>query len=167
METTQLASGTLFIHSAPTALRSHIEWAADAAFAIPAPLRWTSQPVEPGTWRAETPWRGDVVVAGKFISTLAAWQRVRVEMTVETGAVPHRWSLTPSLGIFSAHTDEAGSVLVDEMRLRAAVTAARRTGLRLEDEICDLLGEPWDVELEAYRACDPSLDVSWLAREVG
>ena len=134
METTQLASGTLFIHSAPTALRSHIEWAADAAFAIPAPLRWTSQPVEPGTWRAETPWRGDVVVAGKFISTL---------------------------------TGEAGSVLVDEMRLRAAVTAARRTGLRLEDEICDLLGEPWDVELEAYRACDPSLDVSWLAREVG
>ena len=111
--------------------------------------------------------RGDVVDAGKFISTLAASQRVRVEMTVETGAVPHRWSLTPSLGIFSAHTDEAGSVLVDEMRLRAAVTAARRTGLRLEDEICDLLGEPWDVELEAYRACDPSLDVSWLAREVG
>ena len=42
METTQLASGTLFIHSASTALRSHIEWAADAAFVMPAPLRWTS-----------------------------------------------------------------------------------------------------------------------------
>ncbi|GAE67023.1 hypothetical protein JCM18909_53 [Cutibacterium acnes JCM 18909] len=100
METTQLASGTLFIHSASTALRSHIEWAADAAFVMPALLRWTSQPVEPGTWRAESAWRGDVVDARTFISTLAAWQQVRVELTVETGAAPHRWSVTPDLGIF-------------------------------------------------------------------
>lgn len=85
METTQLASGTLFIHSASTALRSHIEWAADAAFVMPAPLRWTSQPVEPGTWRAESAWCGDVVDARTFISTLAAWQRVRVELTVKQG----------------------------------------------------------------------------------
>ena len=163
METTQLASGTLFIHSASTALRSHIEWAADAAFVMPALLRWTSQPVEPGTWRAESAWRGDVVDARTFISTLAAWQQVRVELTVETGAAPHRWSVTPDLGIFSAPIDEAGSVLVDEMRLRSAIAAARRTGLRLDDEICDLLGEPWDVELEPYRACDPSLQVPWLS----
>ena len=117
----------------------------------------------PGTWRAESAWRGDVVDARTFISTLAAWQRVRVELTVETGAAPHRWSVTPDLGIFSAPIDEAGSVLVDEMRLRSAIAAARRTGLRLDDEICDLLGEPWDVELEPYRACDPSLQVPWLS----
>lgn len=161
----QFASGTLFIHSTPTALCSHIEWAADAALAMPEGLRWSPQPVEPGTWRCETPWRGGVVAAGHLVSTLAAWGRVRLELTVESGAQPRRWSVTPDLGIFSALTDEAGSVLVDEMRLRSAMSAARRGGQRLDDLISDALGEPWDVELEAYRACDPSLDVAWLTRD--
>ncbi|WP_130865299.1 DUF3145 family protein [Acidipropionibacterium timonense] len=155
------AEGMIFIHSAPTALRSHVEWAVDAAVVAPS-FRWTRQPVEPGTWRSEATWRGTAASAAALVSTLAAWGRLRFDLTIESGAPSRRWSVTPDLGVFSAAMDEAGSVLVDEHRLRNAVAQARR-GAVLADEIADLLGEPWDVELEAYRACDPQLDVSWLA----
>ncbi|MEA5646715.1 MAG: DUF3145 family protein [Cutibacterium granulosum] len=44
---------------------------------------------------------------------------------------------------------------------------SRRMGTDLATQISDLLGEPWDVELEAYRAGDPTIDVSWFAAQVG
>ncbi|AXE38999.1 DUF3145 family protein [Acidipropionibacterium virtanenii] len=163
------SGGMLYIHSAPTALRTHIEWAADAAVVLPAGIRWQRQPVEYGCWRAETPWHGEPEGAAGLVSTLATWGRLRIEVTVDPPAAGagHRWSVTPDLGIFSAETNEIGDVVVDENRLRQAMIRARSQGEPLEAEISDLLGEPWDVELEPFRACDPDLDVSWLGSEVG
>lgn len=166
------ASGMLFIHSAPTALRSHIEWLATAAVGMPSPMQWDRQPVEPGSWCCEVAWQGSQQQAAGLVSTLAGWGRLRFELTVDAGAegfdgLGHRWSVTPSLGVFSATTSAAGDVLVDENRLRLAMLVARREGTDLQADLADLLGEPWDVELEAYRARDPELDVSWLSSQVG
>ena len=69
--------------------------------------------------------------------------------------------------MFHCATDDAGSIRVDEVRLRTAVMESRRMGTDLATQISDLLGEPWDVELEAYRAGDPTIDVSWFAAQVG
>lgn len=168
-----VASGMLFIHSAPTALRSHIEWSAAAAVSLPRALAWEHQPVEAGTWCLETSWRGERARATELVSTLASWGRVRFELTIDAAAegldagLGHRWSVTPSLGVFSADTSAIGDVMVDENRLRRAMVEARREGTDLQAEMADLLGEPWDVELEAYRARDPELDVSWLSSQVG
>ncbi|QCV95179.1 DUF3145 domain-containing protein [Acidipropionibacterium acidipropionici] len=161
-------SGMLYIHSAPTALRAHIEWAADAAVTLPMGLGWQRQPVD-GSWRVETHWQGDAEAAAGLVSTLATWGRLRLEVTVDPSpcGTGHRWSVTPELGIFSADTNEIGDVVVDENRLRQAMVRARSQGEPLETEIADLLGEPWDVELEPFRACDPDLDVSWLGSQVG
>lgn len=161
------AEGMVFIHSAPTALCSHIEWALDAAFGMPTGVEWQPQPVCPGQWRAEVPWRGAAPAAARLVSAMAAWGRLRFEVSVEAGAPARRWSVTPDLGVFSCLVDEAGSVLVDEMRLRAAMDAHRDDPVELAPALADLLGEPWDAELEAYRAGDPDLQVRWLDRRVG
>lgn len=163
------AGGMLYIHSAPTALRAHIEWAAGAAVVVPSALDWQVQPVQRGSWRCETPWTGDRQGAAQLVSTLMAWGRLRLELSIDADAEGpgHRWSVTPDLGVFSADSNEIGDIVVDENRLRQAMIRGRGQGGSLEAEIADLLGEPWDVELEPYRACDPELDVAWLAGRVG
>lgn len=167
------ARGMLFIHSAPTALRSHIEWAVAAAVRLPSGVDWQRQPVEPGSWCLAAEWHGDRAQAAGLVSTLSTWGRLRLELSVDPPAqghgegLGHRWSVTPSLGVFSADTSAIGDVMVSENRLRLAMAEARREGTDLQAELSDLLGEPWDVELEPYRARDPELDVSWLSSQVG
>ena len=38
--------GVLFVHSAPSALCPHVEWAAGGVFGMPVRLDWTPQPIE-------------------------------------------------------------------------------------------------------------------------
>ena len=46
--------GIILIHSAPAALRPHLEWAVGAVFGMPVEFTWSAQPAEPRTLRAET-----------------------------------------------------------------------------------------------------------------
>ena len=160
------AEGMIFIHSAPTALRDHIEWMVNAAVVAPM-WQWRPQPVCPGSWRAEVAWSGDMQQVVGLVSTLCAWRKLRFEVTVESGAPTQRWSYTPDLGVFHCATDDAGSIRVDEVRLRTAVMESRRMGTGLATQISGLLAETGDGELEEYRACDPTIDVSWFAAQVG
>ena len=51
--------GILYVHSAPSALCPHIEWAVGGVLGVPVSLDWTPQPAQSGTYRAELSWAGD------------------------------------------------------------------------------------------------------------
>ena len=118
--------GVLQIHSAPPALCPHIEWAVAGILGVPVRLSWVDQPASPGTLRAELDWHGKPGTSASITSALAAWNRLRFEVTEEAspGCDPVRYSHTPSLGTFSAVTSACGDILVPEARLRAAMTLA-------------------------------------------
>jgi hypothetical protein len=116
--------GVLQVHSAPPALCPHIEWAVAGIVGVPLRLPWVDQPASPGTLRAELDWHARPGTSATITSALAAWKRLRFEVTEEAspGCDAVRYSCTPSLGIFSAVTSASGDILVPEGRLRAAMT---------------------------------------------
>ncbi len=118
--------GVLHVHSAPPALCPHIEWAVAGLLGVPVRLSWVDQPASPGTLRAELDWQARPGTGAAIASALAAWNRLRFEVTEEAspGCDAIRYSHTPSLGTFSAITSANGDILVPEGRLRAAMTLA-------------------------------------------
>ena len=118
--------GVLQVHSAPPALSPHIEWAVAGVLGVPIRLPWVDQPASPGMLRAELDWQGRPGASAAITSALAAWNRLRFEVTEEAspGCDAVRYSHTPTLGTFSAVTSANGDVLVPEGRLRAALTLA-------------------------------------------
>jgi hypothetical protein len=91
--------GVLQVHSAPPALCPHIEWAVAGILGVPVRLSWVDQPASPGTLRAELDWHGKPGMSASITSALAAWNRLRFEVTEEAslGCDPVRYSHTPSL----------------------------------------------------------------------
>jgi hypothetical protein len=122
--------GVLQLHSAPPALSPHIEWAVAGVLGVPVRLPWVDQPASPGALRAELDWHGHPGSSAAITSALAAWNRLRFEVTEEAspGCDAVRYSHTPSLGTFSAVTSANGDILVPEGRLRAALTLAAASG---------------------------------------
>ncbi len=173
--------GVLQIHSAPPALVPHIEWAVAGVLGMQVSMPWVDQPASPGSLRAELNWQSRPGTSGAIASALAAWNRLRFEVTEEAspGCDPLRYSYTPSLGTFSAVTSANGDILVPEGRLRAAMALAEAgdgvqslreahaprhpaLGGSLEAEIGLLLGQPWDDELEPFRHAAEGAPVRWL-----
>ena len=117
--------GVFYIHSAPSALCPHIEWAVGGVLGMPTSLDWTPQPAERTAYRAEYSWTGDVGTAARLASALKGWQRVRFEVTEEASRQGEgcRYSFTPTLGVFHANTGVHGDIMVPEDRLKAAVVA--------------------------------------------
>jgi hypothetical protein len=155
--------GVLHIHSAPSALCPHIEWAVGGVFGMPVRLSWTGQPIERAAYRTEHAWTGPVGTAARLASALKGWQKVRFEVTEEATArsEAQRYSYTPTLGIFSAVTGLHGDIQVPEDRLRHAMAATGR-GRDLGAALAELLGEPWDAELEPFRHAGDGAAVRWL-----
>src|ERR1700730_18712775 len=58
------AQGVLYVHSAPPALCSHIEWAVARIVGAPVVMPWVSQPASPGSLRAELNWHARPGTAG-------------------------------------------------------------------------------------------------------
>jgi hypothetical protein len=156
--------GVLYVHSVPSALCPHVEWAAGGAFGAPVRLDWTPQPVERSTYRAEHQWSGPVGTAARLASALKGWQRIRFEVTEEGtgGAESERYSYTPALGVFHATTGPHGDILVPEDRIRAAMLSAPRGGPELVAALDRLIGRPWDTELELFRHAGDDVPVRWL-----
>ena len=50
--------GVMYVHSAPSALCPHIEWALGGLLGVPTRLTWTAQEAERNTYRAELSWTG-------------------------------------------------------------------------------------------------------------
>jgi hypothetical protein len=177
--------GVLYVHSAPPALCSHIEWAVAGVVGAQVSMPWIGQPASPGSVRAALDFQASPGAAGAITSALAGWNRLRFEITEDAspGCDAVRYSYTPSLGTFSAAVSGNGDIMVPEGRLRAAIALAASSreragdlaGLRdrhgprhpalggsLEAELSLLLGQPWDDELEPFRHAGAGAPVRWL-----
>jgi len=181
----------LYVHSAPSALCPHIEWAAGGVLGRAVNLVWTGQGAQAGTYRAEYSWSGESGTAAAIASALRGWGQLRFEVTEEPtasgqgGTEGARFSYTPHLGIFHAVTGIHGDIMIPEDRLKAAVLQAshadfstgdpshgdlpdddRVVGVSLLSEIDKLLGKPWDDELEPFRHAGDGAPVRWLHQVV-
>jgi hypothetical protein len=159
------AHGVLYVHSAPPALCSHIEWAVAGIVGASVSMPWVAQPASPGAMRAELAWHARPGTAGAIASELAGWNRLRFEITEDStpGCDGVRHCHTPDLGTFTAITAANGDIMVPENRLRAAMTLALQAGVAsLEDELGRLLGTAWDNELEPFRRAADGAPVRWL-----
>lgn len=158
------ARGIIWIHSAPAALRPHLEWAIGAAVSIPVRLEWSRQPAEPGSWRCELAWHGPAGTGAALASALKRCQRARFEVTEDVTGGGSRWSYTPRLGLFAGSTTGTGDLTVHEDRLKKALIADALGTQSLLDGIQKLLGCEWDAELEAFRHLETDSPVRWLHR---
>lgn len=160
--------GVLYVHSAPSALCPHIEWAAAGVIGMPVTFDWTPQPAAPGSYRAEWSWQGKADAGAALASALRGWNRLRFEITVEPGpgAEGARYSCTPDLGIFHTTIDAHGNGLVGEDRLKAALLKAALGQVDLADEVNRVMGGPWDAELEPFRQAGEGAPVRWLHKVV-
>ena len=158
--------GFFFVHSAPRALASHLQWQVTATWGPEVEFDWRPQPLLPGHVRAEASWHGTPGSAGRLISTLRGWGRVRAEATEEPspGHEGERYSLTPELGVFRAAIGPCGDILVSEERLRAALARGSAPGGDVPTEMSQILGEPWDAELEPFRHSGDASPVRWMHR---
>ena len=158
------ARGALFIYSAPTALVPHIEWAIGNVLGAPVSLEWSAQPVSPGALRTESKWQGAVGSASKIASAMRGWHYVRFEITEEASAENDgaRFQGTPELGIHHSIMGVHGDVYVNEDRIRASVKRALKNGTSLEEELEQILGTPWDEELEPFRYAGDQSSIRWL-----
>lgn len=160
--------GVLFVHSAPSALCPHVEWAAGGVFGNAVNLEWTPQPAQGGTYRAEYSWTGDAGTAAAIASALRGWDQLRFEITEEPTASTEgaRFSYTPELGVFHGVTGLHGDLMIPEDRLKAAVIKAALGETTIELEIDKLLGKPWDDQLETFRYAGDGVPVRWLHQVV-
>lgn len=158
--------GVVLVHSAPSALCPHIEWAVGGVLGVPVDFDWTPQPAERSAYRAEYSWTGNVGSAAQIVSALRGWQRLRFEVTEEATATSEgeRYSYTPSLGVFHATIGLHGDILVTENRLRKAMMSESMGGPPLAEALEALLGEAWDAELETFRHAGEGAPVRWLHR---
>jgi len=161
--------GVLHVHSAPSALCPHIEWAVAGIMGMPVNMSWASQPAAPGTLRAELNWTARAGTSAAITSALAGWHKLRFEVTEEAspGCDAVRYSYTPARGTFSCVTSATGDVLIPEDRLRAAIARAAcpapgRPAGSLEAELAGLMGQAWDEELEPFRCAADGAPVRWL-----
>jgi hypothetical protein len=160
--------GVLYVHSSPSALCPHIEWAVAGVLGIPASLEWTPQSAQPGSYRAEYSWAGAAGSAAALASALFGWQQLRFEVTEEptSSSEGARYSYTPELGVFHAVTGLHGDIMIPEDRLKAAVVKAALGETTLLLAIDKLLGKPWDDELETFRHAGEGAHVRWLHQVV-
>ena len=158
------ARGVFYVHSAPPALCPHVEWAAAGVLGVPVSLPWSDQPAAPGTMRTELCWEGRPGSAAGIVSALREWRLLRFEATEDAspGCDGARYSVTPSLGAFTAVIGANGDVHVPEDRLRSALANAMAGKAPFENEVDRLLGKPWDDELEPFRRAGDGAPVRWL-----
>ena len=168
MNTRHATRGVIYVHSAPSALCPHIEWATGGVLGVAPQMEWTPQPAQSGTYRTEYSWSADPGTAASLTSALRGWNHLRFEVTEEgtSGTEGARFSATPDLGVFHAVTGLHGDIMIPEDRLKAAVVKASLGETTLEIEIGKLLGKPWDDELETFRHAGDGAPVRWLHQVV-
>lgn len=156
--------GIIWIHSAPAALRPHIEWAVGAVFGTPVEFTWSPQPAEPRSLRAEYPWHGRSGTGAQLASALRGCLKARFEVTEEAtaGQEGMRWAYTPGLGTFAAVIGPHGDIMVHEERLKQAILADALGRQPLAEGVAELLGARWDAELEPFRHAGEGAPVRWL-----
>jgi hypothetical protein len=145
-------AGLVTIHSAPTALRQHIEWGLNALLGQPLSYTWRDQPLAAGTIRTVIEYRGEVGLASKIATALKNWHYLRFEVQEFGKNGGEYFRFTPELGIHRANVDAAGSILVSENVIRRAL--ASFDDLEVRENLVVALGEAWEEALEPMRGVD-------------
>ncbi len=157
------ASGVVYVHSAPSAVCPHVEWAISGALGVRTVLKWTAQPAAPGQLRAECTWSAEPGTGTRLMSALRAWPMVRFEITEDPtpGVDGERCCHVPELGLWRSRTGANGDIMVSEDQLRAIATDSRGAET-FQHRIDQLLGAAWDEALEPYRRAGDGAPVTWL-----
>ena len=158
----------LFVHSAPSALCPHIEWAVAGVLGAEISAEWIAQSAQSGTYRTEISWTGSPGTGAQIASALRGWEHLRFEVTEDPTDIEGgmRYCYTPTLGVFHAVTGLHGDIMIPEDRLKAAVDKAALGETTLLVEVDKLLGKPWDDELETFRHAGDGAAVRWLHQVV-
>ena len=82
------------------------------------------------------------------------------------GVEAHRYSYTPSLGVLHTQIGLHGGVVVPEERIKHAMLMAALGQKDLVVALDELLGRPWDAELEPFRYAGEGAPVRWLHKVV-
>ncbi len=95
--TRSAARGVVYIHSAPSALCPHVEWAIGGVLGVAPQMEWTPQPAQAGTYRTEYSWVGEHGTGAAITSALRGWNHLRFEVTEEptTGTEGARFCAHP------------------------------------------------------------------------
>jgi hypothetical protein len=145
-------AGLVTIHSAPTALRQHIEWGLNSLLGAPQHFTWRDQPLASGTIRTTLEFRGEIGLAAKIATALKNWHYLRFEVQEFGSNAGEYFRFTPELGIHRAVIDASGSILIAENVIRKALT--NFDDLEVRENLVAALGEAWDEALEPMRGVD-------------
>lgn len=156
--------GVLYVHSAPSALCPHVEWAAAGVLGGTVDVDWVPQPAETGSYRGEVSWQAGIGTGAALASALRGWDRLRFEVTEEPTAASEgaRYSYTPDLGLFHAMTGLHGDVVIPEDRIKAFRAKAALGEITMDQALDGLLGVAWDAQLEPFRYAGDGAPVRWL-----
>ena len=145
-------AGLVVIHSAPLALRQHIEWGLNSLLGAPQNIFWRDQPLNPGTVRTAIEFRAPIGTASKIATALKNWHYLRFEVHEFNNNGGELFRCTPELGLHRALLDSAGNILVNECVIAKALSTFDDLELRENLEVA--LGKPWDAALEPFRGVD-------------
>jgi len=153
----------VYVHSSPSAVCPHVEWAISGALGTRADLKWTAQPAAQGQLRSECSWTGEPGTASRLVSAMKAWPMIRFEVTEDpsAGVDGERYCYAPGLGLWRAQTSACGDIVVGENQLRALAVASR-AGESFAHSVDQLLGASWDEALEPFRRAGDGAPVTWL-----
>lgn len=146
-------TGFLVIHSAPAALRPHIEWGLQSILGEWVALEWKSQPKAVGTFRTSLEFRDRRGVAATITTALKAWHYLRFEVREESEIGGEFFRFVPELGLHRSRIDELGSIAISEDLL---IQGLRKSfdEESLREEIERLLGTSWELALEPFRGVE-------------
>ena len=145
-------AGLVVIHSAPTALRQHIEWGLNSLLGAPQNIFWRDQPLAPGTVRTTLEYRAPLGTASKIATALKNWHYLRFEVSELGKDGGEIFRCTPELGIHRATVDAVGTILVSEDVIRKAL--AHFDDVEIRENLERALGKEWEVALEPFRGVD-------------
>jgi hypothetical protein len=149
----QQVRGFLTIHSAPSALRHHIDWAIQTVLGNWIKMSWNPQPLMPGTFRTQLEFRGSQGAAAEIASSLRTWHYLNFEVIEGSELGGELFRFTPDLGIHRAVVDQSGAVLINENQLHK-VLAESFDEESIRDGIAAIMGNSWELELEPFRSVD-------------
>jgi hypothetical protein len=149
----QQVRGFLTIHSTPSALRHHIDWAVQAVLGTWVKPSWSPQPLIPGSYRTQIEFRDRQGAAAELASTLRSWHYLNFEVIENSDNGGELFRCTPELGIHRAIVDQTGAVILTENQLSTVLKNAFDEE-SIREAISLLLGNPWELELDRFRSVD-------------
>jgi hypothetical protein len=149
----QQVRGFLTIHSTPSALRHHIDWAIQAVLGNWVKPTWSPQPLIPGSYRTQIEYRDRQGAAAELASSLRSWHYLNFEVIENTDNGGELFRCTPELGIHRSLVDQTGAVILTENQLGTVLNNSLDEE-SIREAIALLLGSSWEQELDRFRSVD-------------